>query len=269
MAMPTKKKKYNARFPPARIKKIMQSDEDVGKVAAAVPVIISRSLEMFVETLLKKANDVTTSRGARTLTPSHLKMCINSETRFDFLKDLVSTVPDLQGDTDDQPLTGLDLSMPTTSAATKVPPPPRLPRQISTGKPRGRPRKTSVDAVTRPQSARQAEDAKPPPKRRKRPKRPKKFVDEDRSDLSEMSEDVEDEDESSSSDQSAAEKILGRSLSCEANGNGAAFTLTVMDRGGTTSPSNKNGLCSGLDRPQQPLVKHPRCTQEVDEDYDC
>ena len=31
----------------ARIKKIMQSDEDVGKVAAAVPVIISRALELF------------------------------------------------------------------------------------------------------------------------------------------------------------------------------------------------------------------------------
>ena len=38
--MPSKKKKYNARFPPARIKKIMQADEDVGKVAAVVPVII-------------------------------------------------------------------------------------------------------------------------------------------------------------------------------------------------------------------------------------
>jgi len=40
MTMPSKKKKYNARFPPARIKKIMQTDEEVGKVAAAVPVII-------------------------------------------------------------------------------------------------------------------------------------------------------------------------------------------------------------------------------------
>jgi len=70
--MPGKKKKYNARFPPARIKKIMQSDEEVGKVAAAVPVIISRALELFVENMLKKANEVTSRRGARTLTPSHL-----------------------------------------------------------------------------------------------------------------------------------------------------------------------------------------------------
>lgn len=40
--MPSKKKKYNARFPPARIKKIMQSDEEVGKVAQVVPIIICK-----------------------------------------------------------------------------------------------------------------------------------------------------------------------------------------------------------------------------------
>ena len=50
----------------------MQSDEDVGKVAAAVPVIISKSLELFVETFLKNANALIVRRGARTLTPSHL-----------------------------------------------------------------------------------------------------------------------------------------------------------------------------------------------------
>ena len=62
----------NSIFFRARIKKIMQTDEDVGKVAAPVPVIISRALELFVENLLKKANQVTLERGARTLTPSHL-----------------------------------------------------------------------------------------------------------------------------------------------------------------------------------------------------
>ncbi|CAG4960598.1 unnamed protein product [Parnassius apollo] len=38
--MPSKKRKYNARFPAGRIKKIMQTDEEVGKVAQAVPIII-------------------------------------------------------------------------------------------------------------------------------------------------------------------------------------------------------------------------------------
>lgn len=50
----------------------MQSDEEVGKVAQAVPVIISRALELFVESLLKKAETVTQARNAKTLTPSHL-----------------------------------------------------------------------------------------------------------------------------------------------------------------------------------------------------
>ncbi|RUO98199.1 hypothetical protein BC936DRAFT_140782 [Jimgerdemannia flammicorona] len=36
----TMKKKYKTTFPVARIKKIMQMDEDVGKVAQATPVLI-------------------------------------------------------------------------------------------------------------------------------------------------------------------------------------------------------------------------------------
>uniref|UniRef100_A0A3B4A1Q5 Dr1-associated corepressor n=1 Tax=Periophthalmus magnuspinnatus TaxID=409849 RepID=A0A3B4A1Q5_9GOBI len=87
--MPSKKKKYNARFPPARIKKIMQTDEEIGKVAAAVPVIISRALELFLESLLTKACHVTQ------------KQCIELEQQFDFLKDLVATVPDMQGEGED------------------------------------------------------------------------------------------------------------------------------------------------------------------------
>uniref|UniRef100_A0A3B4GSG7 Dr1-associated corepressor n=1 Tax=Pundamilia nyererei TaxID=303518 RepID=A0A3B4GSG7_9CICH len=96
--MPSKKKKYNARFPPARIKKIMQTDEEIGKVAAAVPVIISRALELFLESLLTKACQVTQSRNAKTMTTAHLKQCIELEQQFDFLKDLVAAVPDMQGE---------------------------------------------------------------------------------------------------------------------------------------------------------------------------
>ncbi|XP_069677175.1 dr1-associated corepressor isoform X2 [Periplaneta americana] len=93
--MPSKKKKYNARFPAGRIKKIMQTDEEVGKVAQAVPIIISRTLELFVESLLMKAMEITSAKNAKTLTPSHMKQCILSESRFDFLKDLVNDLPDV------------------------------------------------------------------------------------------------------------------------------------------------------------------------------
>ncbi|KAL3204906.1 hypothetical protein MRX96_041046 [Rhipicephalus microplus] len=96
--MANKKKKYNARFPPARIKKIMQKDEEVGKVAAPVPVIISRALELFVESLVTRASEITRSRSAKTLSTSHLKACILADERLCFLKELVSSVPDVQGD---------------------------------------------------------------------------------------------------------------------------------------------------------------------------
>lgn len=47
-----------------RIKRIMQADEEVGKIAQAVPVIISRTLELFVESLLTKSSSITSSRNA-------------------------------------------------------------------------------------------------------------------------------------------------------------------------------------------------------------
>ncbi|XP_049882295.1 uncharacterized protein LOC126378149 [Pectinophora gossypiella] len=93
--MPSKKRKYNARFPAGRIKKIMQTDEEVGKVAQAVPVIIPRTLELFVESLLSKAMQVTMARNAKTLSPSHVKQCILAESKFDFLRDLVKNIPDV------------------------------------------------------------------------------------------------------------------------------------------------------------------------------
>ncbi|XP_076144801.1 dr1-associated corepressor [Alosa pseudoharengus] len=110
--MPSKKKKYNARFPPARIKKIMQTDEEIGKVAAAVPVIISRALELFLESLLTKACHVTQSRNAKTMTTSHLKQCIELEQQFDFLKDLVAAVPDMQGEGEDNHTEGAGEKVP-------------------------------------------------------------------------------------------------------------------------------------------------------------
>nr|CAG4645908.1 EOG090X0H1B [Lynceus sp. MCZ IZ 141354] len=132
--MPSKKKKYNARFPPARIKKIMQSDEEIGKVAAAVPVIISRALELFVEGLLRKSLEITVSRNAKTLSPAHLKQCILSEARFDFLKEHVLSVPDVHEGEEGGPSQAVPIA-PTSQPIIRAPRPPKGTR------PRGRPRK--------------------------------------------------------------------------------------------------------------------------------
>nr|SVE74532.1 EOG090X0H1B [Daphnia barbata] len=110
--MPSKKKKYNARFPPAV--------------------------------------QITSARNAKTLSPAHLKQCILAESRFDFLKDLVLTIPDVQTEGEDNGMT----SMPATPTAQQHQ--PLVFRSLSeagssssttkskatgTGRPRGRPRK--------------------------------------------------------------------------------------------------------------------------------
>ncbi|XP_003383773.1 PREDICTED: dr1-associated corepressor-like [Amphimedon queenslandica] len=95
--MPPKRRKFDSRFPAARIKKIMQLDDDVGRVATAVPILISRAVEIFLQAILTKSSEYAGSRNAKTLTVGHLKHCIEKEEQWDFLKDLTAKVPDVSG----------------------------------------------------------------------------------------------------------------------------------------------------------------------------
>jgi Dr1-associated corepressor len=45
--------------------------------------------------MLTKTLRITNTRNAKTLSPSHMKQCIMSESRFDFLRELVKNVPDI------------------------------------------------------------------------------------------------------------------------------------------------------------------------------
>ncbi|XP_034530851.1 dr1-associated corepressor isoform X2 [Notolabrus celidotus] len=86
--MPGHKRRYNVRFPPGRIKKIMQKDAEVGRIAMAVPVIISRALEMFLKCLLTKTCLITQSKHSTVVSVAHMKQCIESEKLLHFLKEL-------------------------------------------------------------------------------------------------------------------------------------------------------------------------------------
>ncbi|KAK2826746.1 hypothetical protein Q5P01_020960 [Channa striata] len=88
-AEPRGLKRFNVRFPPSRIKKIMQQDTEVGRIATAVPVIISRALEMFLKSLLTKTCLITQSKPSSVMSLAHMKQCIESEKLFHFLKELV------------------------------------------------------------------------------------------------------------------------------------------------------------------------------------
>ncbi|KAG5001726.1 hypothetical protein JHK87_022798 [Glycine soja] len=57
----------------ARIKKIMQADEDVGKIALVVPVLVSKALELFLQDLCDRTYEITLQRGAKTMNSLHLQ----------------------------------------------------------------------------------------------------------------------------------------------------------------------------------------------------
>ncbi|KAJ4939794.1 hypothetical protein JOQ06_029230 [Pogonophryne albipinna] len=76
--MPGQKRRYNVRFPPSRIKKIMQKDAERS----------ARALEMFLKSLLTKICLITQSKNSCVVSVAHMKQCIESEKLFHFLIDL-------------------------------------------------------------------------------------------------------------------------------------------------------------------------------------
>jgi histone H3/H4 len=76
-------------FPAARIKKLMQSDEDIGKVAQATPVVVGRALEFFLASLVQAAAEEAKSAGIKRVTAQHVKNAIKTNDSFDFLVDSV------------------------------------------------------------------------------------------------------------------------------------------------------------------------------------
>ena len=94
-------------FPVARIKRIMQADEDIGKVAQVTPTVVSRALELFMIKLISNsahqarggrstssADTAGISKGPRRVLAQHLKKAVMSDDTFDFLHEIVNKVPD-------------------------------------------------------------------------------------------------------------------------------------------------------------------------------
>jgi len=89
-----KNKNKQTKFPVARIKKIMQKDEEVGKVAQATPIVISKALELFLAMIIKESSKVTLDRGSKKVEAYHLKHAVETTEMLDFLKEIVEAVPD-------------------------------------------------------------------------------------------------------------------------------------------------------------------------------
>lgn len=78
----------------------------------------ARTLEIFVESLLQKACQVTRNRNAKTLSPAHIKATINAENQFAFLREMVASIPDIQPSNDDE---GHPLDAQLASATNSLP----------------------------------------------------------------------------------------------------------------------------------------------------
>ncbi|KAJ1914020.1 hypothetical protein H4219_004966 [Mycoemilia scoparia] len=88
------RKKYKTKFPVARIKKIMQMDEDVGKMSQATPVLISKALELFMQSIVEDVAKQARVCKSKRVSPTHLKRCIETTECYDFLKDIIENVKD-------------------------------------------------------------------------------------------------------------------------------------------------------------------------------
>jgi hypothetical protein len=100
------------KFPVARIKRIMQADEDVGKVAQVTPIAVckfhspqtgsamianlpaAKALELFMISLVTKAAHEAKERNSKRVTASHLKHAVAKDEVLDFLADIIAKVPD-------------------------------------------------------------------------------------------------------------------------------------------------------------------------------
>ncbi|KRZ74232.1 Dr1-associated corepressor, partial [Trichinella papuae] len=87
-----------ARIPPVKVKRVLQSNEEVGKMSNAIPILFSQLLEHFIEQLLIKADEVANGLSVKTLTPVHIKFAALREPTFSFLNPLLAEFGDYSKD---------------------------------------------------------------------------------------------------------------------------------------------------------------------------
>lgn len=84
------------KFPPSKIKRIMQSDKDVGKIAQATPVAVGKALELFMTQLVNEALVRLQQRNGKRLQLGHFNEAIRTSEQFDFLVEIADKYPDPQ-----------------------------------------------------------------------------------------------------------------------------------------------------------------------------
>lgn len=81
-------RRMKTHFPSARVKKILQSDEDVGKVAQATPLVVGRAVELFMCSLVEKSLAESANSHTKKISVQMLKKVIDDNDEFDFVADV-------------------------------------------------------------------------------------------------------------------------------------------------------------------------------------
>eukprot|EP00166_Cyanidium_caldarium_P004500 ctg_477.g144 len=87
-------KKGEPRIPPGRVKRLLQTGNDVGHVAASVPVLLGHAVEWFTGDLARAAAAAAAKEGGGSpvITRAHLKRVVEGEERLEFLRQLYRDV---------------------------------------------------------------------------------------------------------------------------------------------------------------------------------
>ncbi|OHE94611.1 histone-like transcription factor and archaeal histone [Colletotrichum orchidophilum] len=80
------------KFPTARIKRIMQADEEVGKVAQQTPIAVGKALEMFMIAVVSRSAEIAREKNSKRVTAQMLKQVIETDGQYDFLADIAAKV---------------------------------------------------------------------------------------------------------------------------------------------------------------------------------
>jgi hypothetical protein len=91
--MPATSSTNASRFTAGRVKRLLQTNDEVGHMAASVPVLVGHAAEHFLRDLSLKAAAYARQMGAVTITASLLRYTVEHEERFHFLRPLFGQVP--------------------------------------------------------------------------------------------------------------------------------------------------------------------------------
>lgn len=83
------RRKAKCRFPIARIKKIMQIDEEIGKVSTSAPIVISHAIELFLISILKEMEEDAKQKTSKKILLTHLETCIKNNPKLEFMRPLI------------------------------------------------------------------------------------------------------------------------------------------------------------------------------------